>query len=296
MNLVHDIDARLGATVGADPSEVPFTVYDIQACLFDTRRVRYLHDAIMTTVKPGDMVVDAGSGTGLLGMFAAEAGAERVYCLEFSRPAVDVITENARRNGLADRIVPVHQNAAHWEPPADVNGFDVIISEVISAGFYYEPQLQILNHLRSFLKPGGSIIPMGMTNYIELLDAQEMLYGFRFNYDTRFKALPRDVAVSSRASYHVADFYQHNTTDISASVTLRALDSAVANAVRISYDVTFAPGVTATEPTDFLLNPQIVFLPSPIKLRSDVDYRVGISYGASTSPLTSAITVEEFPR
>jgi predicted RNA methylase len=293
VNLVHDLDARLGATAAADLTEVPFTMYDIQSCLLDARRVRYLRDAIMATVKPGDVVVDAGSGTGLLGMFAAEAGAQRVYCLEFSHPAIPVITENARRNGLADRIVAVHTNAAYWEPPSGVNGFDVIISEVISAGFYYEPQLQILNHLRSFLKPGGSIVPMAMENYVELLDAQDMLYGFRFNYDTRFKGLPGDTAVSSRASYHVANFYRHNTTDISASVTLRAPESAVANAVRISYDVTFAPGIVATEPTDFLLNPQIIFLPSPVKLRAGVEYRVGIAYTASSSPLTSAVTVEE---
>lgn len=299
MNLVHDLDARLGATVAADPTEdgrwPPLTMYDVQAAFHDARRVRYLREAILATVRPGAVVLSAGSGTGLLAMFAAEAGARRVYCLEPSRPAIPVITENARRNGLADRIVAVPANATHWEPPKGVDGFDVIISEVISAGFYHEPQLQILNHLRGFLKPGGSMIPMAMRNFVELVDAQDTLYGFRFDYDTRFTALPGDHPVSSRVRYHAADFHRHNTIDIAAQVTLRASESALANAVRISYDVTFSPGITVTAPTDVLLAPQIVFLPSPVKLRAGADYRVDIAYTAGGSPLTTAITVDEVP-
>ena len=50
-----------------------FTSYDIQACLYDEERVEYFREAIFRTVQPGDVVVDAGSGTGLLGMFAAHA-------------------------------------------------------------------------------------------------------------------------------------------------------------------------------------------------------------------------------
>jgi predicted RNA methylase len=272
-------------------TEVPFTTYDIQACLYDTRRVKFLRDAIAAVVKPGDVVVDAGSGTGLLGMFAAEAGAAKVYCLEFNLDAIPVLVENARRNGWSDRIVAVHTNATTWEPPAELGAFDVIISEVMSAGFFYEPQLQILNHLRTFLKPDGAIVPMAMRNYVELLDAQEMLYGLRFNYDTRFTSLPGDTALTGRAAYHTADFYSHNPTSISATVPLRTTNPGLANALRVSYDITFAPGITATEPTDFLLNPQIIFLRKPVKLEGSMEYDVSIAYEASSSPLTSVITV-----
>jgi len=271
---------------------VPFTLYDIQACLYDARRVEFLRDAIMATVKPGDVVVEAGSGTGLLGMFAAEAGAATVYCLELNPAGIPIIRENARRNDYSRQIVAVHTDATTWEPPAGVGPFDVIISEVMSAGFYYEPQLQILNHLRQYLKPNGSMVPTSMRNYLELLDAQEVLYGKTFNYDTRFTSLPGDSPVSARGLYHAADFYSHNQTHISATTRLRALTTGVANAVRISYDITFAPGITATEPTEFLLNPQVVFLPTPVKLEGGTEYDVSIEYEACGSPLDSVITVE----
>jgi type II protein arginine methyltransferase len=125
-------------------------------CLFDERRVEHFRRAILDTVRPGDIVVDAGSGTGLLGMFAAVAGAARVYCVEISPGYIGVIEENARRNGLDDRIVVIHADATTVVLPEDV---DVIVCEVLSAGLFYEPQLQIIENLRAFLRSGGSIIP-----------------------------------------------------------------------------------------------------------------------------------------
>lgn len=290
MDLEKERSGKLGAT-----TEVPFTAYDIQACLYDERRVQFLRDAIMKTVKPGDVVVDAGSGTGLLGMFAAEAGAAKVYCLELNREAIPVIRENARRNGWSERIVAVHTDATTWPLPDGLDGVDVVISEVISSGFFYEPQLQIINHLREFLKPGGAVIPSAMENYVELIDAQEILYGLKLNYDTRFRGLAGDTALTNRASYCAADFYRHNPASISAQVRLRASGSGLANAVRISYDITFAEGAKATEPTEFLLNPQIIFLPDPVKLEEGVDYDLSIAYEACSSPLTSKIVVDGGP-
>jgi hypothetical protein len=66
------------------------------------------------------------------------------------------------------------------------------VSEVISAGFFYEPQLQIVNNLRKSLKPKGHIIPLSMENTVELIDAQSMLYGLRFDYDSRYRTLAED--------------------------------------------------------------------------------------------------------
>lgn len=288
-----DPDKRRDPVSGRDPGRrkavvEAFTDYSVQACLYDSRRVEYLHDAIVKTVRRGDVVVDAGSGTGLLGLLAARAGARRVYCVELNSGFIPVIEENARRNGLGDRIVAVHDDAARYHPP---EGVDVVVSEVISAGFFYEPQVQIINNLRRFLRPGGRIVPALMNNYVELISAQEDLYGLKFNFDSRFADLENDRPLSDAARYHVAEFGADIDPVISETVRVRASASGTANAVRITYDIEFAPGVWADKPTDFLLNPQIIFLAKPVPLRAGERYDVRLRYEASDLPRMCEIEV-----
>ena len=59
--------------------------------------------AIRALVREGDVVLDIGTGSGLLAMFACQAGASRVYAVERTSIA-SVARELARANGFADRI------------------------------------------------------------------------------------------------------------------------------------------------------------------------------------------------
>ncbi len=52
--------------------------------LNDEVRTRSLLDGISEVVRPGDIAVDIGTGTGVLAMAAARAGASRVYAVEAS--------------------------------------------------------------------------------------------------------------------------------------------------------------------------------------------------------------------
>jgi SAM-dependent methyltransferase len=55
-------------------------------------------------IEPGDTVVDAGCGSGVLSFVAARLGAARVTGTDLSEEAIVVARENARRLGLADRV------------------------------------------------------------------------------------------------------------------------------------------------------------------------------------------------
>ena len=60
-------------------------------------------DALASFVK-GARVLDMFSYLGAWGLRAAAMGAKGVVCVDASAPAVSAITDNARRNGLADRV------------------------------------------------------------------------------------------------------------------------------------------------------------------------------------------------
>jgi cyclopropane-fatty-acyl-phospholipid synthase len=73
---------------------------DIEQAQHDKKR----HIAAKLLLKPGQRVLDIGSGWGGLALYLAEAGAEEVVGITLSERQLAVSRERARRAGLADRV------------------------------------------------------------------------------------------------------------------------------------------------------------------------------------------------
>src|SRR5205807_1759206 len=78
-------------------------------------------------IKPEDVVLDVGCGSGVLGIVAARLGAARVIGCDVSAAAVDISADNARRLGLRDRT-EFHEGHL-FESVAGVEA-DVLIGDV----------------------------------------------------------------------------------------------------------------------------------------------------------------------
>jgi hypothetical protein len=128
--------------------------------LGDAVRLDAFARAIAATVKPGDVVIDLGSGTGILGLLAARAGAARVYALEETALG-GIAREIAAANQVADRIRVV-RGWSTWvtlREPADVVITDQIGHFGLEAGlFEYVPDAR-----RRLLKANGTTIPASMS-------------------------------------------------------------------------------------------------------------------------------------
>jgi SAM-dependent methyltransferase len=123
--------------------------------LADRGRTEAYREAIGQVVRAGDVVIDCGTGTGVLAIFAERAGAGRVYAIEKSR-IVDAARQIFAANGC-QRIQALHGDASTIELPEPV---DLIVSEWMGHFLFDDELLEPLVRLRdSYLRPGGRMLP-----------------------------------------------------------------------------------------------------------------------------------------
>jgi protein arginine N-methyltransferase 1 len=137
----------------------------------DQVRTEAFRRAIDSVVRPGDVVLDVGAGSGILSLFAARAGAARVYAVE--RTTVSVMAQElAALNGFGDIVQVIHGDVLDVELPERV---DVIVSEWLGGFGIDEGMLPPVIAARDrWLKPGGVMIPRSVTAWTALVNDQHL--------------------------------------------------------------------------------------------------------------------------
>ena len=131
--------------------------------LQDGVRCRAFRDALREVVTPDSVVLDIGAGTGILSIFAAQAGAKKVYAVERS-PVAQAAREIIKSNGLSDQITVIQGEMEALDLPEKV---DVIVSEWLGGYGVDENLLPIVIQARDrWLKLGGVMIPGTTTSWM----------------------------------------------------------------------------------------------------------------------------------
>ena len=88
--------------------------------------------ALLRAIRPGCRVLEIGTGTGLLAMMAARAGASVVTC-EADPAIASAAREVIAANGCADRVTVVNKHSTDLDPTRDMGGLaDILVSEIVS--------------------------------------------------------------------------------------------------------------------------------------------------------------------
>ncbi|MDE2477060.1 MAG: tetratricopeptide repeat protein [Alphaproteobacteria bacterium] len=123
------------------------------------------YHAAITHIVPGRRVLDVGTGTGLLAMMAAKAGAASVAACEADPVIADHAREIVALNGLSDRIRVIAKHSTALAVGSDLpQRANVLITETFSSDLLSEGILASLEHAhRELLTEDAVVIPRRAT-------------------------------------------------------------------------------------------------------------------------------------
>ena len=110
--------------------------------------------AIERTVKPGDRVIDVGTGSGVLSIAAAMLGAEDVRAFDLDEVAVTQARLNIKLNKVHP-LVKISQN--NLLDNVEEDSADVIVANILA-----EVILRFTDDAARVIKPGGAFITSGI--------------------------------------------------------------------------------------------------------------------------------------
>ncbi|XP_075716489.1 protein arginine N-methyltransferase 9 isoform X2 [Rhinoderma darwinii] len=155
--------------------------------LNDVKRNRMYQKAIENAVHAGcKTVLDIGTGTGILSMFAKCAGAAHVYACELSKTMFDLACEVVAANHMEDQIKLLHMKSHDVRVPEHIpEKVSLVVTETVDAGLFGEGIVETLIHAWKYLllepkpKDGncdvyGQVIPAGAGVYGMIVDCPEI--------------------------------------------------------------------------------------------------------------------------
>ncbi|XP_061826141.1 protein arginine N-methyltransferase 8 [Nerophis lumbriciformis] len=117
------------------------------------------------------IVLDVGSGTGILSMFAAKAGAKHVYGIECS--SISEYSERIIKSNHLESVITII-NGKVEEVELPVEKVDIIISEWMGYCLFYESMLNTVIFARDkWLKPGGLMFPDRASLYVLAIEDRQ---------------------------------------------------------------------------------------------------------------------------
>lgn len=119
-------------------------------------RLQAFRAGIEAAMRPGDTVLDLGTGVGTYAFFAARAGAGHVFAVERHR-VVRVARALAVANGLADRITFIEGKVPGVDLPT---GVDVLVFEDFTTSLLDAATWDLLSAAQEALAPGGRHVPL----------------------------------------------------------------------------------------------------------------------------------------
>lgn len=147
-------------------------LYHQKQMLMDHNRMKAYHGAIMSNkhLFDGKVVLDVGTGSGVLAIWSAQAGARKVFAVEYTDMAIHA-RKLVEANGLSDVVEVIQSSVEDLQLPCQV---DIIVSEWMGYILLRESMLDSVIRARDhWLVPGGCMFPSHATMYFSAISYED---------------------------------------------------------------------------------------------------------------------------
>jgi type II protein arginine methyltransferase len=176
----RDLSGRALALAPSDP-EIQIIAAEIfsdgvpewhAAIANDHARLAAYDAALRRAINPGDCVLEIGTGSGILAMMAARAGAAEVITCEMNPVIAECARQIIAQNGYADRVRVVAKHSDALRLGVDLSRrADVLVSEIIGTSLLGENVLPVMDMVADrLLREDGAMIPARGTVRVALAD------------------------------------------------------------------------------------------------------------------------------
>ncbi|NWZ02451.1 ANM7 methyltransferase, partial [Loxia curvirostra] len=147
------------------------------------RNVKYyqgIRAAVSRVKERGEkaIVLDIGTGTGLLSMMAASAGADFCYAIEVFKPMANAAVKIVEKNGFSDRIKVINKHSTEVTvgPDGDMQcRANILVTELFDTELIGEGALPTYEHAHKHLvHEGCEAVPHRATVYVQLVESRRM--------------------------------------------------------------------------------------------------------------------------
>ena len=260
--------------------------------LIDQPRLDAFRRAIAEVVKPDDIVLDLGSGTGILGLFACRAGAARVYALDDSG-LTQLEREIFSSNGFVGRAICIKGLSTRVTLPELA---DVVVGDLIGRFGFDGGIVQYFADARHrLMKAGGRMIPSRIDLCVAPVEApniwQEVDFWKRspegFNLERAYliatntghptKYQPQQI-LAEPAVIATIDLTRDSEPALSGKVTTIVRRGATLHGIGAWFAAELSPSVSMTNSplSEDTINRRAVFFPLDPPTRVEANERVQI--------------------
>ncbi|XP_077840452.1 protein arginine N-methyltransferase 7 isoform X5 [Macaca mulatta] len=124
------------------------------------------------------LVLDIGTGTGLLSMMAVTAGADFCYAIEVFKPMADAAVKIVEKNGFSDKILVINKHSTEVTvgPEGDMPcRANILVTELFDTELIGEGALPSYEHAhRHLVEENCEAVPHRATIYAQLVESRRM--------------------------------------------------------------------------------------------------------------------------